>query len=84
MANGKSGNGMYKIDSGKALPSFGSKPGAGKGSTGQRSANDIFKVAPGAAVPPKPSKSIDPKAPGSANKVYTAKPAITGPLPRNK
>ena len=81
MANGKSGNGMYKIDSGKALPSFGSKPGGGKGNTGQRSANDIYKVSPGAAVPPRPTKQPDPKAPGSANRVFTSKPGITGPKP---
>jgi hypothetical protein len=79
MANGN-GNKMYKIDSSKALPSFGSKPGAGKGNTGQRSANDVFKVSPGAAVPPRrPPKSIDSKAPGSANKVYTPKSVISGP-----
>lgn len=78
MANGN-GNKMYKIDSSKALPSFGSKPGAGKGSTGQRSANDVYKVSPGAAVPPKPSKGLDQAAPGSANKVFTSKSTIGGP-----
>ena len=81
MANG---NKMYKVDSSSAQPTFGSKPGAGKGDTGQRSANDIYKVSPGAAVPAKPSKSIDPNAPGSANRVFTSKPSVKGPTPAGK
>ena len=83
MANGN-GNKMYRKTSKDAQQSFGSKPGAGKGDTGQRSANDIYKVSPGAAVPSKPSKGIDPNAPGSANRVFTSKPTVPGPTPAGK